>query len=146
MDGALRVVTVPAPAAGVDFVHVHPAGVVSKIRNLRMTFVPDANVEDRFVVFSTFEPGGLLMSAVMFIDPTIDSFPLNCHIALDGRQSQFVFFRFGTYINQAESPAMYLLPGWTVRSQVQGLQVGDQISDIRLELEDLSLVAPGAVA
>jgi hypothetical protein len=148
MADSLRIVTVPNPAAGVDFVYVHPPGVVSKIRNLRVTYVPDpAVICDRHMVFSTFELGGLLMSTVYFNDPTTDSDTLNCHIILDGRWGpQFVFYRFLQFINQAEAPAMYLLPGWTLQSQVVGWPVTDQISQIYIEFEDLNLVAPGAVA
>ena len=45
-----------------------------------------------------------------------------------------------------ESPTIVLLPGWTLQSRIDGLQVGDQLSQIVLLLSDVGLTASGAIA
>jgi len=144
---ALRNVTVADPAAGVNFTYTHPPKLVSVVRNLRMRFQHDLNAGNRNIVISLFEPGGLLMSSVYFtaavtLVDTWNYFLLRSET--DTAQGVFAFG--GPYVSHAECPYFALLPGWQIRSQVQGLFVGDQISEIRLLLEDLSLGAVGAVA
>jgi hypothetical protein len=144
---ALRLVTVADPAAGVNFTYTHPPNVISIVRNLRMRFQHDLNAGNRNIVISLFEPGGLLMSSVYFTAAVTlaDTWNYFCLQSECDTAQSFMLFG-GPYLSRAECPYFSLLPGWQLRSQVQGLFVGDQISEIRLLLEDLSLEAVGAVA
>lgn len=145
---ALRIVTVANPAAGVDFTYTHPATVVSLVRCLRIKFQHGVGAGNRNIVLSLFDPGGLLMSSIYFTGAVSLADTFN-FFALKSEQDafQYVFGWFlGGYISQAECPYWPMLTGWQLRSQVQGFQADDQISDVRILFEDIGLEAIGAVA
>lgn len=144
---ALRIVTVANPAAGANFTYMHPGNVVSLVRCLRLSYQHDANAGNRYIVLSLFEPGGLLMSSVRFTVPVTVVDPLNYFCLQSQRDAVQSGYFFGVrYLNQTECPFFPVLPGWQLRSQVQGIFAGDQISDVRILFDDIGLESPGSVA
>ena len=144
---SLRLVVVPDPAAGANFIYTQPASLTSLLLCLRFRLIDDDNAGLRTVNVGAFEPGGLLMSILYWNQPVMmdetDAF-LVCGQATQTISYSPVGFAPARYYWR-QSPTFVLLPNWTLTSLIGGIQVGDQISSLSLLFEDIPLVAPGVV-
>lgn len=142
----LRIVTMANPAVSTDFVYTQPGNLVSRLRAMTM-YVQNGGLNGaRVPIVSAFEPGGLRMTSARWLPLLFDSGDAYGFLLLDTYfqpEAHRIIGAIDYYWR--ESPVVILLPGWVFRSEIDNIQVGDQISDVRLEFEDLNLRGPGVV-
>ena len=139
-----RLVTVPNPAAGANFVYQQPANLFSKVIQCRFLFVASAAVAIRTPQVVTFD-GGLLLSTVKWATTTLAGVSRS-YICVDGAYAVEVNNVIaGASYPLRESGGFWLLPGRTFESLIDLIQAADQISLIRILFQDVNLVSPGVV-
>jgi hypothetical protein len=144
MANSFRLVTIPNPAPGANFTYTQPANLMSKVRDCRFLLTNGAAAANRYAIVLA-RTGGLisgltrstqvvtanLVYTFLFIDPY--------------SQAEATLVIAGANVVVLQCVTIWLLPGMTFLSEIQQIQAADQISDIRLLVEDVNLVAPGVV-
>ena len=141
---SFRLVTVPDPAAGANFTYTQPVNLMSKIRDCRFLFTAAAAAANRYA--TTLARTGGLLSGLSRSAQMVTAGQAFTFVFLDPySQAEVTLIIGGANFVVLQCSSVWLIPGMTFGSELQGIQAADQISDIRLLVEDLNLVAPGVV-
>jgi hypothetical protein len=144
MANSFRLITVPNPAAGANFTYTQPPNLMSKVRDCRFLLTASAAAANRYAIVLA-RTGGLvsglsrstqvvtanLAYTFLFIDPY--------------SQAEATLVIAGANVVVLQCVTIWMLPGMTFLSEIQAMNAADQVSNIRLLLEDVNLVAPGVV-
>jgi hypothetical protein len=134
--GQVEIITVANPAAGADFSHTIPDGYTYDVREIAFQLVCSGTVINR-------NPGHAITNAsdqVLFYCFTTGSSTAGvtsqCCTAESfvggGNSMTTVCHIWSLLTGSAEAGNTRLLPGWKIKSLINNLQAGDQISNIRL--------------
>jgi hypothetical protein len=152
INGSIRMVTVASPAAGANWTYTHPAAnLISRLLCFHMRITIGAGAAVRYLYVGLFNAAGISMSFIPWryaVGLTAGADPRHLIAYDDYNVDEATYSPIppGLEIHiYRPSSRFFLLPGWTILSMIQNIQVGDQLSEIRLELEDLNLVRPGAI-
>lgn len=131
-QGRLRVVTVANPGAGLDVAIVQDARVRWKVLALRLLYVADANVANRAVEL-VFTVGGLEVMRIGATTPHVAGLTRIHQWYMSDRASP----QSGSTVQNEHIPIGLLINnGTTISTDTGNIQVGDQISDVRMMVEE----------
>lgn len=141
---ALRMVYVVAPAAGANFIYTQPPNLMSKVASCRFNFTASAAAANRSMLLSSYS-GALVFSAIRFTQVTTAGLTRMYYSQDIYSQAEALITIGGQLYVVREAGGFWLTPGMILRTNVENLQVADQITGIQIEFDDLNLDAPGVV-
>lgn len=122
---------VPAPAAGVGFTYMNDGRYWQLIDALAFKIVTDSNAANRVVTMTVADASGAALATI--VTPA----------ALTASKTGFYSYVWNFSANTgatdgpflATMPRVFLQPSFTITVALGGVQVGDQVSNIRLQAE-----------
>lgn len=130
--GEIVTIVAPAPAAGADFNYAVPAGVRLRIHAVTFNLQCDANAANRQPTIYVTDPvGGTSFAAVCQATVIANSGTDFCFA--DGNRDMAA--AIGGFVTIPLSRSLVLKPGDILASDIQAMQVGDQIMEPYLLVE-----------
>lgn len=130
--GDIKTIRPADPAAGAELSVPVPANKIWRIHSITLTLTTDANVADRYPIFA-FLDGADMIWRIWYRTAHPASTVVSYHFALVGDDNA------APYLNNAFASApfpMWFRGGETFDTLFTTLQVGDQISDAALNVEE----------
>lgn len=136
LHGFQEVIVVPDPAAATDWTYAVPAGSEFYIDSVMFLFVADANVFGRTLRMSLTTPAAAFLVRWWFTTPIVATETVTVSLWIGNPRPDN-----RTYFNYSDAlPAMRLPAGSNIATGILNMQVGDQISDIRLNVKRFRVV------
>ena len=132
--GHLQIELVGDPAAATDFVFTVGTGIILQPMAIRFTLTTDANVAARLVTLRYQHQAYIVAD----IPPALTQAASIAHIYTFAPGAPLQTGAPNHEIYTATPHPIWLIPGDTIRSIVHNVQVGDQITGIRLYLNQFA--------
>jgi len=126
-------VAAPTAAAGANFVLLVPRNENWRFLSLVLNFVTDANAANRLLRVELLDTAGLVVWRTLAELVQVASTNFNYTVAHQG--TSFARPAGGNIIFAHTPPDLWLPAGFTLRSQIVNIQVGDAISAGRMVVE-----------
>jgi len=133
--GFTRVLQIATPAAGADFVNTNIATQRFALKSLSATFTASATVANRNVSI-TIDQGG----SIVWQDDLSVSITAGQVISVNGSQTNVPTGVVTTTLFFVLPPGLIMMPQWNIRSVTANIQVGDQWSNIFMNLEEYLVI------
>lgn len=132
------VVTPGNPAAGANLVYTLPAGYRYQVVSVKMTLATDANVANRNCVLQYTDATPTLLYESTSISHAANITNIYIYADFGYKDTAAVAGR----LEQAANVHMTLRAGWIVRTLINNVQVGDQLSAIAITMHRWEETAP----
>lgn len=137
--GDVQVITPANPAAGANLIYTLPAGYRYQIMAVRMIYASDANVANRNLILQITDAVPNTLWEVMNLLNHAASTTTNYTFS-DHGYSHTAFL--ASRMIAAIPVRMTLRAGWIIRTLINNVQVGDQLSGIAITLHQWEESAP----